>query len=254
MNYKIKEVSDIVGISVRTLHYYDNMDILKPKFVTKAGYRVYTDKEIERLQQILFFKELNFTLNDIKEILDNPNFDRKKALENHKKLLMEKKHRIEKIIQCVDKTIDSIKGEINMDKKDMFEGFDDTEIETMKNQYSEEARKKYGKTKAYKESVIKTSNYDKGDWNKINEEGNEIYIAIFKNMDKGIESKEIQKYVENWRNHITKNFYNCTLEIFEGLADLYIEDERFTKNIDKFGKGLAEFLSKAMKYYCKNTK
>lgn len=252
MEYKIKQVAEMVGVSVRTLHHYDDIGLLKPKSITTAGYRLYNEQDFERLQQILFFKELNFTLQEIKEILDNPNFDRKKALNNHKKLLIEKKKRLEKIIESVDKTIESIEGGVYMNKKEMFQGFDEIEIDKMKNQYAKETKEKYGDSDAYKESIKKTSKYGKDDWNKINEMSNEIYRKVIDNMDKGIDSKEVQDAVEEWRNHISSNFYNCTPEIFRGLAQLYVADKRFTKNIDKFKDGLAKFLSEAMEYYCDN--
>src|SRR4051794_6613571 len=112
MPYKVKEVADLVGVSVRTLHQYDEIGLLVPESVNQAGYRLYTERELERLQQILFFREIGFSLHEIKEILDRPEFDRKRALEAHKELLLEKKKRLEDIIFTVDKTIQSIEGGI----------------------------------------------------------------------------------------------------------------------------------------------
>ena len=254
MSYKIKEVADMVGISVRTLHHYDQIGILKPNSVTPAGYRLYTDDDLERLQQVLFFKELDFTLLEIKEIIDNPDFDKKHALKIHRELLIEKKMRLDKIIKSVDKTIDYIEGGINMKKNEMFEGFDISEIEAHKERYVEETKRKYGDTDAYKESLIKTSKYTKGDWARINASNGKINEKIIANMDKGIDNLEVQKTVNELKQHITDNFYDCTLEIFRGLADLYVNDERFTTNIDKYKKGLAKFLSESMIYYCDNAK
>lgn len=254
MFYKVKEVSKIVGISVRALHHYDEIGLLKPENLTEAGYRLYSDKDLERLQQILFFKELDFSLQEVKEILDNPNFDRKRALKSHKELLVEKKKRIEKIIKSVEKTIDSIEGEIEMDKKEMFDGFDMSEIERIKEKYAEEAKAKYGNTEAYKESEEKTSKYTKEDWNNIQKSTEEIYKKIIDNMDKGVADPKVQAAVGELRQQITDNFYNCTPEIFRGLGDLYVADERFTKNIDKYKEGLAAFLKEAMHYYCDNIK
>ena len=252
MSYKIKEVADMVGVSVRTLHHYDQIGILKPESVTTAGYRLYTEVDLERLQQVLFFKELDFNLQEIKEILDNPSFDRKHALKTHRELLIEKKKRLDKIIKSVDKTIDSIEGGIDMSKKEMFEGFDMTEIEAHKEKYAEETKQKYGKTDAYKESMKKTSKYTKEDWARIKASNERIYGKIVANMDKGIEDPEVQKAVGELRQEITDNYYNCTVEIFRGLGDLYVNDPRFTANIDKYKEGLAEFLSEAMHYYCDN--
>ncbi|MCB2358253.1 MerR family transcriptional regulator [Clostridium estertheticum] len=254
MSYKIKEVADMVGVSVRTLHHYDQIGILKPKSVTTAGYRLYTDDDLERLQQVLFFKELDFTLLEIKEILDNPDFDRKHALKTHRELLIEKKKRLDKIIKSVDKTIDYIEGGIDMTKNEMFEGFDISEIEAHKEKYAEETKQKYGDTEAYKESLKKTSKYTKEDWARINATNGKINEKIIANMDKGIGNSEVQKAVAELRQHITDNFYDCTIEIFRGLADLYVNDERFTANIDRQKEGLAKCLSESMIYYCDNAK
>ena len=254
MSYKIKEVADMVGVSVRTLHHYDKIGILKPESVTPAGYRLYNDGDLERLQQVLFFKELDFSLEEIKEILDNPYFNRKHALKTHRELLIEKKKRLDKIIKSVDKTIDSIEGGIDMNKKEMFEGFDMSEIEAHKEKYAEETKQKYGDSDAYKESMKKTSKYTKEDWARINASNERIYGKIVANMDKGIDNLEVQNAVDELRQEITNNFYNCTIEIFRGLGDLYVNDERFTVNIDKHKQGLAKFLSEAMHYYCDNIK
>ncbi|MGG7177005.1 MerR family transcriptional regulator [Clostridium paraputrificum] len=252
MSYKVKEVAGICGVSVRTLHHYDQIGLLKPKQITSAGYRIYTDSDLERLQQILFFKELDFNLQDIKNILDNPSFDRKLALKTHRELLIEKRERIERIIKSVDNTIESIEGEKKMSKKDMFDGFDMSKIEEHKAKYAEETKEKYGDSDAYKESEKKTGKYSKEDWSRVMGEANEIYNKIANLMERGPEDEEVQKLVEEWRNHITKNFYNCTPEIFAGLGQMYVYDERFTKNIDKVKPGLAQFLSNAMEIYCKN--
>lgn len=254
MSYKIKEVADMVGVSVRTLHHYDKIGILKPESVTPAGYRLYNDGDLERLQQVLFFKELDFSLEEIKEILDNPYFNRKHALKTHRELLIEKKKRLDKIIKSVAKTIDSIEGGIDMNKKEMFEGFGMSEIEAHKEKYAEETKQKYGESDAYKESMKKTSKYTKEDWARINASNERIYGKIVANMDKGIDNLEVQNAVDELRQEITNNFYNCTIEIFRGLGDLYVNDERFTVNIDKHKQGLAKFLSEAMHYYCDNIK
>lgn len=252
MSYKIKEVADIVGVSVRTLHHYDQIGLLKVENMTESGYRIYDDKDLERLQQILFFKELDFSLKEIKSILDNPNFDRKHALESQRELLIEKKKRMERIISSIEKTIDSIKGDEKMSKKDMFNAFSMNEIEAHKKKYEKEVKERYGNTDAYKESEKRTAKYGKAEWNDISTEAQQIYNGLANLMDRDINDKEVQELVEAWRNHISKNFYECNLEIFRGLAEMYVADERFTQNIDKTKKGLAEFLSSAMIAYCDN--
>lgn len=250
MPYKIKEVADLVGVTVRTLHHYDQACLLKPGSVTTTGYRLYTDSDLERLQQILFFKELGFRLHEIKRILDSPGFDRRQALNSQKKLLIEKKRRLEEIIGLVEQTLDSIEGGITMTKKEMFQAFDMSEIEKHQQQYAEETKQKYGHTEAYKESEKKTAAYSKDDWASIQARGNKIYQNIAELMDKNPADPQVQSAIGEWRQHLTDSFYNCTLEIFRGLGDLYVQDERFTANIDKVKPGLAKFMREAMHLYC----
>lgn len=248
--YKVKEVADMVGISVRTLHHYDEIGLLKPETVTPAGYRLYSDKDLERLQQILFFKELDFDLKKIKEILDDPKFDRKRALELHMELLIKKRDRLNKIIECVENTLNSVERGIEMNKEDMFSAFDMSEIERHQEKYAEETKQKYGHTDAYKESMEKTSKYTKEDWARIMARSSEIYQELASLIDRSPDDEDVQRAVAKWRQHITDSFYNCTLEICRGLGELYVTDERFTKNIDKVKPGLAAFLKEAIDIYC----
>lgn len=252
MNYKVKELAQLAGVSVRTLHHYHQIGLLTPSSITSSGYRIYNDGDLERLQQILFFKELDFNLSEIKEIIDSPNFDRKHALKNHRELLYEKKKRLEKIIESVDKTIDVMEGKRVMDNKEMFEGFDVSEIEKHKEKYAQETKERYGDTDAYAESERRTSKYSKEDWARIMGRQGEIYNKLAALMDKEPSNSEVQKIIEENRQHITDAFYNCTVEIYRGLGQLYVNDQRFTKNIDKFKDGLAKFLSDAIKIYCDN--
>ncbi|APQ77253.1 MerR family transcriptional regulator [Clostridium botulinum] len=254
MHYKIKEVADMAGISVRMLHHYDKIGLLDPESVSAAGYRLYSDENLDRLQQILFFKELNFPLQEIKIILDSPNFNKKEALETHRQLLLEKKLRLEKIIQSVDKTINSMEGEFKMDKKEILNVFSMTEIEEHQRKYSEEVKEKYGNTSAYKESNEKTSKYTKEDWSNIMKDWDIIYKKLANLMDKNPDDKEVQEYIHQSREHISKNFYDCTPEIFRGLGEIYVNDERFTANIDKYKTGLSKFLRDAINVYCDNIK
>lgn len=249
MKYKVKELAEIVRVSVRTLHHYDEINLLKPEYISESGYRLYIDKNLERLQQILFFKEIGFSLEEIKTILDDPNFDRKKALDSHKKLLLKKKERIEEMIKTVEKTINSIEKGEKMKDKEMFKGFDIDEIEKHKKIYSEEVKEKWGNTSSYQESESKTSKYNKDDWKRISKDMEMIYKKIIDNMDKGIEDTSIKEAIEELRCHITTNFYNCTPEIFKGLGNMYVDDERFTKNIDKYKEGLSLFLRNVIHHY-----
>ena len=240
---KISEVAKLSGITVRTLHYYDEIELLKPSETTEAGYRMYSSEDLERLQQILFFRELDFPLNEIKEIMLNPNYDKNEALNKHKEFLIEKRKRIDGLITLIDKTI---KGDNNMS----FKEFDNSKIEENKRKYAEEVKKRWGNTDAYKEYEKKTGSYDKNSWNTINEEMAEILKEFADNRDKDVNSDIVQSLVEKWRGYITLNFYNCTKEILSCLGLMYTGDERFKENIDKYGEGTAEFMAKAIEIYC----
>ncbi len=250
--YKIKEVSNMAGVTVRTLHHYDAINLLKPCYISDSGYRFYGNEELEKLQQILFFRELDFSLDEIKNILNSPDFDKAHCLGVHRQLLIEKRQRLDNIIASLDKTLLSLEGGKEMNKKEMFKPFDMKDIENHKAKYAQETKERYGNSDAYKESQKKTAKYGKADWENIMGEAGEIYSGLAKLMDRDPSDKEVQILVEQWRNHITKNFYNCTPEIFRGLALMYTADERFTENIDKYGDGLAQFLSDAMIIYCDN--
>lgn len=240
---KISEVAKLSGVTVRTLHYYDEIGLLKPSDTTEAGYRVYSNKDLETLQQILFFRELDFPLNEIKEIMTNPNYNKNEALNKHKELLMEKRKRIDGLIALINKTI-------KRDNIMSFKEFDNSKIEENKRKYSEEVKNRWGNTDAYKEYEKKTSSYDKNSWTTINEEMIEILKEFADNRNEDPNSHIVQSLVEKWRAYITSNFYNCTKEILSGLGLMYIGDERFKENIDKYGEGTAEFMAKAIEIYC----
>lgn len=242
---KINEVAKLTGVTIRTLHYYDEIGLLKPSQITEAGYRLYDENALSMLQQILFFKELDFPLDEIKEIMDNPEFDITEALQYHKELLIKKRERINKLIKLVEKTL---KGESNMS----FKEFDMTEIENAKSKYAKEVKERWGETEAYLESEKKTCNYNKDQWYEINEESNTLLKAFAANIDKALDSKEVQKLVKEWQDFITARFYKCTNEILQGLGQIYVGDERFKKNIDKNGEGTAKFMSEAITIYCEN--
>lgn len=239
---KISEVAKMTGITVRTLHYYDEIGLLKPSKIHENGYREYQKKDLEVLQQILLFREMDFSLKDIKDIITNPLFDRREALMNHKKILLKKEKRIKNLIVLVDKTL---RGDDNMS----FKEFDSTDIVEIKNKYAEEVKEKYGKTDEYKQSEKKSSKYSKDDWNQINNE----YLTIMKEFaDKRSEdpsSKKVQELVSKWQKFISDKYYDCTNEILKSLGEMYVLDERFKKNIDKNGEGTAEFISQAIKIY-----
>ena len=240
---KISEVAKLTGITVRTLHYYDEIGLLKPSEITESGYRLYSKDSLETLQQILFFRELDFPLNEIKEIMINPNYDKREALNKQKELLVKKRQRIDSLIGLINNTIE---GEDNMS----FKEFDMKDIEESKKKYVKEVKERWGNTDAYKECEEKTNSYSENQWGSINKEGSEILKDFGEHIGCDPGSEEVQDLVEKWRNHISSSFYNCTKEILSGLGLMYINDERFQKNIDQNGEGTAELMSKAIEIYC----
>lgn len=228
----VKEISRLTGVSVRTLHYYDEIDLLKPTQITDAGYRLYDDTALERLHSILLFRELQFPLKEIKAILDSPDFDTKTALNEQIELLELQKKRLDKIISSAREILN--KGVNNMS----FSSFDKTELE----QYCAEAKEKWGHTDAYKEYKQRhTDSEDK------TEEFMQIFAEIGKVKHLSPDCEEAQRLIKKLQNFITENYYTCTDEILKGLGEMYVSDERFKNNIDKAGGiGTAEFTAKAI--------
>lgn len=236
----VNEVSKLTGITVRTLHYYDEIGLLSPTTKTNAGYRLYDDEALKILQQILFFRELDFSLTEIKQIITASSFDVQAALKNHKELLILKREHIDDLIKLVDKTI---KEEKNMS----FEEFDVSRID----EYKEEVIERWGNTEQYKQSMEKSKKYSDKDFDRIQEEANIIYKQLADNMDKEPSDRVVQELVEQWQNHISRYYYDCSNEMLANLGQMYVADIRFKENIDKVQKGLAEFLSKAIEIYTK---
>jgi DNA-binding transcriptional MerR regulator len=232
---KIKEVADLAGISVRTLHHYDEINLLKPDSLSEAGYRLYSEENIETLQQILFFKSLGLPLKQIQDIITSPTFDRHEALNLHLSMLHEKRNQLDKMIATVEKTIQYTKGEIQMTNKEKLEGFDFSH-----NHYEQEARERWG-DKAVDDANKKISGLSQDEFNEIYKE-----LAEARHLDP--QSNEAQVSIEKWYNMLNK-IGNYSLDAFKGLGQMYVDDERFTKNIDQFGEGLAVFMRDAMSAY-----
>ena len=237
----VNEVSKLSGVSIRTLHYYDNIGLLHPTEVTEAGYRLYDDAALERLQQILLFRELEFPLKEIREILDAPNFDRSKALEQQIELLTLKKEHLENLINFAR----GIKwlGVKHMD----FSAFDTRKID----EYSERAKEQWGKTEAYKEFEEKSKNRTEDTEKDIAKEFMKIFVVFGSMKEKDPADAEVQVQVKKLQDYITENYYNCTLQILSGLGHMYNGGGEFTENIDKAGgEGTADFTAKAIEIYC----
>lgn len=241
---KVSQVAKLTGITVRTLHYYDEIGLLKPGEVTEAGYRLYGPEDLERLQQILFFRELDFSLDDIRQILQNPAYDKELALKNHRQMLLQKRSRIDSLIALVEKTL---KGETDMS----FAQFDDSQIRNTRDQYALEVKQRWGNTDAYAQYEEKTESYDDPQWKLLKGEGEAILRRFGENRHLDPASEEAQALVKDWQAYITANFYDCTKVILACLGEMYVGDDRFTRNIDQFGEGTALFMATAIEIYCK---
>lgn len=239
----VNEVSKLTGVSIRPLQYYDKIGLLTPAMRTEAGYRLYDDTALERLQQILLFRELEFSLSDIKAILEAPDFDRKKALSQQIELLTLKKQRLEAIIGLAREIKD--KGEDIMD----FKAFDTSKIE----EYTERAKAEWGDTKEYEEYAEKSSKRTKEDEKNIAAGLMAVFADFGKLKDGTAESTETVEKVKALQKYITDNYYNCTDEMLMSLGQMYSASDEFRQNIDKAGgTGTAEFVTKAIRAYIGN--
>ncbi len=244
--FTVKQLSTLAGITPRTLHHYDAIGLLKPSRVAANGYRYYGEDALLRLQQILFYRELDFPLEDIKKIMSRRDFDILGALQSHKDALRIKVAHLNRLIRTVDNTIVNLKGKKIMNENALFEGF--TEEEEKK--FAEEASKMYNPL-TVKASSRKWNAYTVSERKRIQEEGNAIYQDILASMPKGISSPEAQAGIDRWRRHI-EYFWMPNDEQLVGLTDLYNTDPRFKLNFDKIDPSLAEFMLMAVKIYVQN--
>lgn len=248
-SYTIHNLTKISNTTVRTLRYYDQIGILKPVMRNSAGHRVYGEKELLKLQQILFYKELDIELKEIKMIIENPKFDLENALKLHRLSLLKKKKKLIRLIETIDKTIIFINDK-SMNKKiteeDLYKGFETIEIGT---ELQKEAKEKWDDK--YEESMKNIKKMSKIEWANLMKEGEEITKSISNlSNTKKPQDIEVQELIAKHYNHIQK-FYKLTKEIYQGLGEMYVSDERFTKFYDKYKPGLAVFMKDAMIEYSK---
>lgn len=241
----VHEVSRLTGVSVRTLHHYDAIGLLKPSRVTQAGYRLYDDAALRRLQSILLFRELRFPLKQIKAILDSPGFNRKEALRRQLEMLRLQRKRLDALIDLARETIET--GGETMD----FSAFDRTELE----RYAAEAKEKWGATDAYRESAEKAARRAANGQSEaaLAEKMMQLFAQMGKLRGTPPDSDAAQQAVQELQAFITGHYYNCTIEILAGLGRMYTADERFRAHIDAAGgEGTAAFAGRAIEAYCKN--
>lgn len=240
----VKQLASLSGVSGRTLHYYDEIDLLKPASVGGNGYRYYDQDSALRLQQILFFRELGFSLNDIKGIMLRDDFDMLYALEQHRSGLAKRAERLKHLITTVDRTIAHLKGNTAMSKDDIFNGFN----EAQENEWVEEAREQYD-PELVDASVKRWNSYDDDKKSDIRVTYDAVFRAMQENRDKGIASFEVQEQVARLHRNI-ENFYECPWPMFRALAEGYESSPDFNANISKYGDGLPTFVKDAVAYFC----
>ena len=238
MRLSISEMAKLTGVSIRTLHHYDHIGLLCPEIAADSGYRWYGAADVEKMQQILFYRELDFPLKDIRDILADPQYDKQEALRRQRQLLLLKRERLDGLLELLDA---NLKGERTME----FQGFNASELEQARRQYADETKARWGHTDAWKESQEKNT-----DATTQAEGMNDIFHRAAALRQGDPTSPEAQALVKEWQDFVSANYYQCTDEILAGLGEMYTADERFQKNLDRFGEGTAAFLSAAIKVYC----
>ena len=237
----VNEVSKLTGVSIRTLQYYDNIGLLKPAEYTESGYRLYDDAALERLQQILLFRELEFPLKDIKDIINRSDFDKNKALEQQIDLLELRKEHIENLItMCHDLKKRGVK---QMD----FSVFDSSKLD----EYAKHAKEQWGTTQEYKEYAEKSKGRSKQDEESVMKDFMKVFEEFGTMKEKDPASADVQGQVKKLQGFISDHFYKCSGDVLFGLGKMYAAGGEFTENIDKMGgEGTAEFTYQAIKVYC----
>lgn len=243
--YTVKEVAELAAVSVRTLHYYDEIDLLKPTHVAENGYRYYDEAALLRLQQILLYREIGMALAEISEILDQPDFDIVAALRNHRATLRQKMQRNRELIQTVDRTIAHLSGEDHMSDEEIFQGFD----EEQQKEYEREARLTYGPDQV-NESIQRWNSYSKAQQETIMQEGNQIYQQLADALQAGTSPNDaqVQAILVRWHNHL-RYFYEPSLDLLRGLGMLYNSDVRFMENFQKLHPDLPQYLEDSIDVY-----
>lgn len=229
MEYTIKKLAEIAGVSTRTLRYYDEIGLLKPCRVNSSGYRIYGEKEVDILQQILLYRSMDISLNEIQNIISNPNFDICQSLIEHRKSLISKRNQLDQLILTVEKTIEYKKGEISMSNKEKFEGLKKESLDKNERKYGKEIREKYGK-ETVEASNKKFMNMSEEEFNKMNEIEKEIFNGLLEVVKSGdLNSEKAREVYENHKKWLGFTWPSYSKEAHIGLAEMYVADERFAK-------------------------
>lgn len=244
MELTVSEVARLSGVTVRTLHHYDEIGLVRPDTRSAGGYRLYDDGDVERLQTVLFYRELGFPLGRIRELVMQPEFSRYDALVDQHALLQRKRDRLDRMIRAVERALAAATQDIEMTKEDLLKPFGDFDPE----QYREEAEERWGHTDAYQESTRRAQGYSDADWQDIASEQEEIVEDFAKLLRAGDdpEGESAMDVAEEHRQFIDSRFYPCSAEMHMSLGEMYVADERFTAFWDKAEPGLAAFVAEAI--------
>ncbi|WP_055492008.1 MerR family transcriptional regulator [Streptomyces sp. TP-A0356] len=244
MSYSVGQVAGFAGVTVRTLHHYDEIGLLEPGERTHAGHRRYGDADLDRLQRILFYRELGFPLDEVAALLDDPDADPRAHLRRRHELLTARIEKLQKMAAAVEHAMEARKMGINLTPEERFEVFGDKDPE----EHAEEAERRWGGTEAYAESQRRVARYTKDDWKRIQAEvasWSERYEALMAAGEPPAGERAMDM-AEEHRQHIGRWFYACSYEMHRGLAEMYVSDERFKEFYDSKRPGLAEHLRDAI--------
>lgn len=247
MTYTVNQLAKLAGISVRTLHYYDQVGLLKPAALRKNHYREYGEKELLLLQQILFFRELDFPVDEIKKIMSSPSFDMRLALRDHRTMIELKKKRLNGLLKTIDKTIRKLDMKQSLNEEDLKEAYDNFGEDTVK-KYAEEVKQRWGHTEAYKQSMERYAKTTKEDMEKYKKDADIFMKAVAGVADQGPTSEAMQEKIAQHFDAL-RTWYEPNFEMYRGLAKMYVDDPRFTAYYEKYKPGLAKIFSEAMLYY-----
>jgi MerR family transcriptional regulator, thiopeptide resistance regulator len=240
VSYSVGQVAGSAGVTIRTLHHYDEIRLLSPSGRSAAGYRIYEEADLERLQRILFYRELGFTLDEIAAIMDDPRTDAVGHLRRQRGLLIERIERLRTMVAAIDHEMEAQKMGIQLTPEERFEVFGDFRPED----YAEEAEQRWGGTEAYRQSQRRVAAYTKEDWQRIKAEEEEVRANLAAAFAAGLapESDEAMAAAEAHRQHISRWFYECSYDIHRGLTDMYVNDDRFRAHYDALAPSLARFI------------
>ena len=248
MHYTVKKLAKISGVSVRALHWWDKVGLLKPTFYGENGYRYYSEKELLTLQQILFFKELDFSLSDIQKILNGEEFDKLSALQTHRKILEENIERKQQLIATIDRTIDHLRGEKMTTDQELYYGFDSQR----QKEYEQYIIKYKGleSEKRFAECKRRTAKWSKNEWDDVKNQGDQLHKELATLIDQGLspESDEVQSLMQKHFD-MQNRFYELNKEVYIGLAGLYKDHPDFKKFFDAYHPRMIDFIGDAMRYY-----